>query len=293
MFDNIFKINLKEVPVKKQRDFLVIEPAVVDHCNLNCAYCDHITPMADKGFYDTKQFEKDFKHLSRVLYTKEIIDNYDIIFQIVGGEPFLHPDLFDFVDIILENFDERYIRQLSIMTNCTLFNQRKDLSEKYKSNLSKYRKLGFIKSHYPPYNVDKIKSDFEEFIGHEVNGFNVEDHYTFNKCNLNFNSKEYPTTCVCNSMYMRDGQICRCPIIGNAKFLLKKMNLPKNLISTEDFFNLDETFTAQKLIRLHKSLTPFCRYCLPRENGLSWRLSDFSASEWVDENYINYMRNKN
>ena len=66
MFDNILKIDVNKAKQQKKKEILVIEPAVVDHCNLNCAYCDHLSPLAKEGYYDVNQFEKDFS----VLYFK-------------------------------------------------------------------------------------------------------------------------------------------------------------------------------------------------------------------------------
>ena len=153
--------------------------------------------------------------------------------------------------------------------------------------------IGFIKSHYLPFDTDILKRDYEEFIGCRLKSLQFEDHPTFDKVNLNFDSTEYPIFCPCNSMYMRDGKLCRCPIIGNAKFLLKRMNLPEVLLSEEDYLKIDGTLTPKGLIDFHEYLSPFCRYCTPRNNGLNWRYSDFDVREWVDENYINNMRNKN
>ena len=282
MFENIFKLDLNSL----KKEPLVIEPAVVDHCNLNCAYCDHLTPLADKGFYDVKQFEKDFKALGKVLSSREILDKYDIYLGLVGGEPFLHPQLFDFIDIILDNFDVNNIKQLSIMTNCTMFKYRKDLSDKYKSNRDRYERLGFILSHYNPINVEDIRRDYEEFLGHEAENFTVEDHLTFDKVNLDFNHKEMPNECYCGSMYMRDGFLCHCPIIGNSKFLLQKAGLPESLLSEDNFISLDNTLTPDKIIWLHDNLTSFCRYCRPRNKRLNWRYSDFDVREWLDKDFI-------
>ena len=170
-----------------------------------------------------------------------------------------------------------------------MFGQRKDLSYKYRTNIVKYDGLAFIKSHYLPFDAEKIKRDFEEFIGHSVKNPQLEEHLTFDKVNLNFDSTEYPIRCPCDSMYMRDGKLCRCPIIGNAKFLLKRMNLPETLLTDGDYLKIDENLTPEGLIDFHEYLSPFCKYCTPRNYGLNWRHSDFDISEWVDENGVNSM----
>lgn len=54
-----------------------VEFHIVDHCNLNCAYCDHFTPLADKNFCNIDDIIDDFKKL------KNIFDNIGKIY-IVG-----------------------------------------------------------------------------------------------------------------------------------------------------------------------------------------------------------------
>jgi len=291
MFDNIKKIDFSSL--NKEKEVLVIEPAVVDHCNLNCAYCDHLTPLATKGFYDVKQFEKDFKYLSKVLNLNEILSRYKIVFQIVGGEPFLHPQLMDFLYIIAENFDVKNISQLAIMTNCTMFKNRMDLSEKYREFNKKYGIGGFIHSHYKPFSVSDIKRDSENFTGHLDSFFTPEDHETFDKVNLDFNNNTFPKVCPCCALYMRDGKMCRCPIIGNAKFLLRKLNLPESLIGQDNFITLDENLKPKDILRINNSMSSFCKYCKQRDKGQKWRLSSFDVSEWLDKDYINYIKDNN
>lgn len=64
-----------------------IEYHVVDHCNLNCAGCAHFSNLVKEPvFADFEQFSKDVARL------KELFDHISTFF-LLGGEPFLNPEL--------------------------------------------------------------------------------------------------------------------------------------------------------------------------------------------------------
>lgn len=62
---------------------------VADHCNFHCDGCDHASPLYMSNFLDVEVFLPHLKRLSQYCYAKKI--------HLVGGEPFLHPDLYNFV----------------------------------------------------------------------------------------------------------------------------------------------------------------------------------------------------
>jgi hypothetical protein len=64
-----------------------IECAVVDHCNLSCAGCDHSSPFLPDHCIGVAEFERDATALARALHVQRL--------RIVGGEPLLHPELPD------------------------------------------------------------------------------------------------------------------------------------------------------------------------------------------------------
>ncbi len=71
-----------------------IEYCLTEHCNLNCYGCDHATALFSPKFTELEVFEKDLRILSEVLSAEEL--------RIVGGEPLLHPQLVEFLQISRE-----------------------------------------------------------------------------------------------------------------------------------------------------------------------------------------------
>ena len=71
----------------------ILDVHVVDHCNLNCASCNHFSPIAEKRFLSLEGYERDLKLLARM----DGIDSFfDAVF-LMGGEPLLHPRIADIV----------------------------------------------------------------------------------------------------------------------------------------------------------------------------------------------------
>jgi organic radical activating enzyme len=67
------------------------EVNVVDHCNLRCRACAHLSPVLPKHFVDVDALSSDLTTLSRSYHAQ--------VLRILGGEPLLHPDLVDIVAV--------------------------------------------------------------------------------------------------------------------------------------------------------------------------------------------------
>jgi len=82
-----------------------IRIVVTSSCNLNCIYCYRELIKENKQFLDIDKL-------------KEILENAGIRFKLVtitGGEPFIHPNLKDIIEIT-----RKYTKKLNVTTNGTL-----------------------------------------------------------------------------------------------------------------------------------------------------------------------------
>ena len=79
------------VPFLSDSYLSYLEYHVADHCNLNCKYCTHYSPLVQEPvFTDLEKFKLDLQLL------KERIDDIGVI-RILGGEPLLNPQLSEFI----------------------------------------------------------------------------------------------------------------------------------------------------------------------------------------------------
>jgi len=75
-----------------------LEQDIVSHCNLKCDFCSHYcNAVSEPEFYDTIVFEKDMSRLAKLFSQINVI-------RILGGEPFLHPELPKFIEIARRYF---------------------------------------------------------------------------------------------------------------------------------------------------------------------------------------------
>ncbi len=72
-----------------------LDVQVCDHCNLRCAGCLHLAPLAEERFLNIETYERDLSRLASI----DGIENYFGSIALMGGEPLLHPRLVDVVRI--------------------------------------------------------------------------------------------------------------------------------------------------------------------------------------------------
>ncbi|MDR0410118.1 MAG: radical SAM protein, partial [Spirochaetaceae bacterium] len=101
----------------QKKSELYIETHIADHCNLNCAYCSHYSPLVKEKFVDTVQYENDFKRLSELGADKV---NF---LRLMGGEPLLNDKLPALTRIARECFPKSRIQ---IVTNGVLLPKQGD-----------------------------------------------------------------------------------------------------------------------------------------------------------------------
>jgi organic radical activating enzyme len=82
------------------------EVNVVEHCNLRCRSCAHLSPVLPKHFVDPDALSSDLTALARSYHAK--------VLKLLGGEPLLHPDL---LDIMMAARGSHVADKIEIWTN--------------------------------------------------------------------------------------------------------------------------------------------------------------------------------
>lgn len=252
-----------------------IEFHISDHCNLNCAYCTHFSPLAEPAFYEFENFKKDIIQLSKLTnsYIKDI--------RILGGEPLLNERCTEYIEITRKFFPAS---KISLVTNGILLS--KQSMEFWKC--CRENKILIDCSRYP-INLDY--SQIEQLckdnnVGFYFNGNNTNSRY-FLKVALDKDGKVpfEKSYLICNCMskcaFLRDGRIYHCPIIGNIEILNKYFN-EKFILSDKDSINIHKISKVDRILKFLSKDSPFCRYCnLSESHCCSWKKSAKSIDEWV------------
>lgn len=118
-------------------DFL--EAKINLRCNLNCSDCwDHSFVFKDDFNYDIEQFEQDLNIL------KQFISRISR-FNIIGGEPLLNNNLFDYIQLIKRS---RLAQRITIATNGLLI-------KSVDTRIFRVEEIKFIVNEYPTANLDE------------------------------------------------------------------------------------------------------------------------------------------
>jgi ABC-2 type transport system ATP-binding protein len=122
----LFALKAQSLVRLKPRKLLRFEINIVDHCNLNCAGCEHFSPLAKKNFVKPNELGKDFARLS------ELAKGRIEMLQLMGGEPLLHPEIGRIIEISRKYFQ---IGEIKIVTNGILLTKmNKDFWELCQTN---------------------------------------------------------------------------------------------------------------------------------------------------------------
>lgn len=241
---------------------------LVDHCNMNCAYCYHKSPIVRKPVvYHTDSIISDLNAVYEALKRKCPSIQYTI--GLTGGDPLMHPHL----DSILEAFPDRPENEYrTIVTNsiaglkprCAIGLRKKEFQvaisiypgnqEHVDSFLRTCRQFGLpcrtaIRNEF---EVCKISSTPSNMLNRAV-------------CNKT-------RTCVC--LTVKEGRLYPCSESYHAKKL--GVQLPLYSVAINDLESMDEAFLLAVLPQ------PLCAHCdVAGRYKTEWHPSSRSIDEFL------------
>ena len=269
---------------KSVYDGFAISIHIVDHCDLNCMNCSHFSSIAVPWFISEKLWTEQLQLLNKKLNNKlsHLI--------ILGGEPFLHPNIKNLLLIAQKIFSNTMI---SILTNGKIISQWNKIDwNKFNQNLSD--NISITISKYPIINYSTLQNNSRILNYHIRNDFDkttinkngTEDINNFYKCNRD--NKYYFT--------LKDYKIYYCPFaayINNYNQYFGQ-SIP---IDFTDFLDLN-TLTLEKLETFANTPKNICKYCKSAET-VKWNLSNRQQNEFdktlaelyfIDKNLFNQLK---
>lgn len=236
---------------------------VTEKCNLACSFCNMFIPH-----YESPKHRDVESILNDIDLYFNLVD-YVSIFHLVGGEPFLHPNIKDIIEHILEKYSEK-IDKFIITTNGTILPKQEVLRLLKNNNVilsvSNYsNKLEKLKS-----KVEKVIETYKENnINHYVRN-NIE-WYDFGDLRIKNNISErklinHFDSCTAPFRGLNDGKFYYCHL--NTSAVLTKL-FPLN---DNDYVNLLDV-SAEDLIKFDLGFTElgyitFCDNCNGCNTGI-------------------------
>ncbi len=261
---------------RKKYNLNYFATALVWHCNLNCKYCDHFSPIAETKFIEPKVIKKHFLQLRKVIDIKTI--------GLMGGEPLLHPQLKTILKMSRKIFPHT---NLLIFTNGILLNNQDDefweICRQYKIHIL-ISKLDIKINFYKSFTKAKLYGVTLAYYGAEAGKYkkmykmklDEEGRQDVNEmhkiCWQNKGS--------CN--YFEDGKLYKCSIAGNVFHFNKYFK--KNLqVTPKDYIDVYKVKNIKEIEDYFNNPMPFCRYCNFKENqyDLDFEISKREITEWI------------
>ena len=266
-----------------RRPLIQLSYDLTEHCNLNCAGCDHFSPIADRIFTDVNEFERDMVRLS------ELFNGMARYIHLVGGEPLLHPDIVQFMRIARKHFPSGCIK---IITNGVLLNE---MSDAFWDSLAELN----VSVEVTPYPIKLNRNAISEKAkSHRAcvewfcrNGTEIADDCDSKMMMhmpLNINGDGDPVSnwlecyhansCIC----VKHGKIYPCTICPNIEHFNKKFDT-KLLITENDYLDIYSDITSEDIMAFLARPISFCRYCDVKNRKWTegWTQSAGSITEWT------------
>lgn len=259
---------------------LQFEVHLAEHCNLNCAGCEHFAPLAKKEFTDLNEYTRDFKRLS------QLFDGRVRFIHLMGGEPLLNPAINDFMRVARECFpitsDFDVGGGIYIVTNGVLLPQ---MDKSFWECCRKYD-IGIRPTKYPiPCDYDAMeKKAHEEGVkyGYYNDAQVIKTLYRL-PLDLTGNQNAEHNFLMCHrSNYcinLKHGKLYTCSVAPHAHHFRDAL-APNMVLSPNDGIDI-YTHTAREIMEFLARPIPFCRYC--NIDGTKYDLPYGPSHRCIDE----------
>lgn len=263
----------REIEVRRKIKF---EVHITEHCNLNCKYCFHFSPLAKEEYLPLEEYERDLSRLS------ELFDGIMHKITILGGEPLLHPQVKDFIKATRKYFP---IGEIKILTNGILL---PTIDDSFWEICSETGTTVYYTKYPIKLDMETIRRKAEKF-GVTLEIFNMEDNVKQlvhepldleGKQNAikNFYDCYRSNTCIT----LKHGKIYTC--LKAAHMHLFNDYFHKDIkLDEANGIDIYKAQTGQEILEDLTKPIPMCAYC-DRKNittGHVWEVSKRDISEFI------------
>lgn len=259
--------------MRRKPSFYHLEAHITDHCNLKCKGCGHFSCISEPRFVDVDEFRKDFERLG------QLFSNFERI-HLLGGEPLLHPQVADFIEIAREQFPNT---RLVLWTNGILLPK---MDEHFWKTLATTHCVLLVDNYPIKIRVDEIDRLAAE---HGVN-LEWEQRQDFYKLPISIEGGHDATESfkACHEVYncpiLKDGRIYPCAYTAYADIFQGKFDL-KGLDATEkDSISIYDEEDPYKIIEFLMRPVPWCSRCDSEAREFyGWEPTRGDINEWISK----------
>ena len=255
---------------------------MAEHCNLNCAGCNHFSPLAKNELVDVQEFKRDIERMG-------ILFKHDCkrIF-LLGGEPLLHPEIINLMKIARDNFPNT---DIYIYTNGILLPAQ---SENFWRGCHD-NNINLMISRYPiKLDTEKIKNMAERFKikifwSSAPDGALNDSSFIVSPIDLNGNGnikKSFANCYESNScITLSHGKLYTCVFAAHVHHFNEKFGL-NILITKDDYINIYKETDGNEILKKLNNPIPACKYCSggrfsKSSRKIKWHHSEYNINEYL------------
>lgn len=251
---------------------LYVEIQLCDRCNLDCAYCSHLSPVSKPVIISLETLEAECHRLARVG-----VDEVNLM----GGEPLLHPQVCDAIKLtrsILPNI------KLIVSTNGLLLpRMSKDFWQCCRDNKVVLRITPYPKAKNGTWNYFKyVWLIRKNRVRMESTGWRFGFRHQLLSEKAEYDATSNYLRCQLHCTQVRDATLWPCAYVAYAFNLNNKFGTNFKT-AAGDSLPLDG-ITATDLRLWLLRTKPFCAHCgIKDAQRITWRRSQYTRDEWLKE----------
>ena len=242
-----------------------VEMHACDYCNLNCRGCTHYSALFEKKLPIYEEQIKDVLKLRKKC-------SHIIRFYIMGGEPFLNPNIKKYILGITAALPKT---DVWIVTNGLLI---LSLNEDVLELISSLRVVVSISEYEPTHRIiDKVKERLEKYnVSYDIRPYDRKQKF-IKPLSLSDNSI-YENVCISEGcINIWNGKIAKCPSL----MYIDKLNTFFNInLPNEGIMDLDSCPSGKELIEELNEKVPLCKHCV--DNKFDWQQCDMNNIKMED-----------
>ena len=227
---------------------VTVEIQIVDHCNLNCNCCNHFSPLADKWFMKLSDFQSQIELLKKKILTLKVL-------FILGGEPTLHPQLFEICKSAREILGPKVF--ISVLSNGTIIKPIAEHKEDYLNlnidfNFTSYpfkTKNEEIKALAPLGRMNNTRVLSRQTLVEPKGFYPKEDNF--------YNCRNHKLPC----LTIKNSKLYICPFCAHVEHYCKKTNCNIKIIEGIDYLDLNKMTSLDELQTFCFIPKNYCSYC--------------------------------
>ena len=276
----VLGLNLS-LPLKKKLRKIHFEIHLAEHCNLNCAGCNHFSSIAEPELLNLEEFTRDIERMGELF-------NHDCDgITLIGGEPLLNPDIIKFMKTARTNFPSA---RITIYTNGILLPQ-KDLDF---WTACRDNNVGIIISSYPiQLDVETIEEATKKF------GINlswvaarqrtINDVFTISPIDLSGSGDIRRSFAFCSQanscITLKHGKLFTCVFAAHVHHFSKKFGV-EIPITEADYIDIYKESDGDTILEKLTRPIPACRFCsggrfTKSSRKIKWHRTEQAISEWM------------